>query len=52
MGSTVDAYVRSGLLAKPTMVGNLPRWDFSEVRAFIKALNNGRPPAERADAYS
>jgi predicted DNA-binding transcriptional regulator AlpA len=27
--STVEAYVRSGLLPKPEMIGNLPRWDFA-----------------------
>lgn len=35
--STVDAYVRSGLLPPPAIIGNLARWDFTEVRAFIKA---------------
>jgi len=37
--STIDAYVRSGLLPKPQTIGNLQRWDFGQVRAFIKAQN-------------
>jgi hypothetical protein len=37
--STIDAYVRAGLLPKPERVGNLPRWDFAAVVAFIKARN-------------
>jgi predicted DNA-binding transcriptional regulator AlpA len=37
--STIDAYVRAGLLPKPETIGNLQRWDFVEVRAFIKAQN-------------
>lgn len=43
--STVDTYVRGGLLPKPEMIGNLPRWDFAEVRAFIRARNRGMVPA-------
>lgn len=26
--STIDAYVREGLLPKPQLIGHLPRWDF------------------------
>jgi len=37
--STIDAYVRAGLLPKPERIGNLPRWDFAAVVAFIKARN-------------
>jgi predicted DNA-binding transcriptional regulator AlpA len=37
--ATIDAYVRDGRLPKPELIGNLARWDFSEVRAFIKAAN-------------
>ena len=37
--TTIDAYVRDGLLPKPEMIGNLPRWDFAEVRTFIKTRN-------------
>ena len=54
--STVEAYVRAGLLPRPEMIGSLMRWDFTEVKAFIKSRNaankvevgiNGRP----RDAY-
>ncbi len=53
--STIDAYVRSGLLPKPQIVGNLQRWDFGQVKAFIKAQNavgtgNGSA-SEEEDAY-
>ena len=37
--ATIDAYVKEGRLPKPEMIGNLVRWDFTEVRAFIKAQN-------------
>ena len=37
--STIDAYVRLGLLPKADIIGNLQRWDFGHVRAFIKAQN-------------
>ena len=37
--STIDAYVRLGLLPKPEAIGNLRRWDFGQVKAFIKAQN-------------
>jgi excisionase family DNA binding protein len=37
--ATIDAYVKEGRLPKPAMIGNLVRWDFTEVRAFIKAQN-------------
>ncbi len=37
--STIDAYVRFGLLPKPESIGNLQRWDFGQVKAFIKAQN-------------
>lgn len=37
--STIDAYVRLGLLPRPEMIGNLQRWDFGQVKAFIKAQN-------------
>ena len=37
--STIDAYVRLGLLPKPEAIGNLQRWDFGLVKAFIKAQN-------------
>ena len=38
--STIDAYVRSGLLPKPQTIGNLQRWDFGQVKAYIKAQND------------
>ena len=44
--STIDAYVRAGLLPKPEIVGNLHRWDFRQVREFIKARNDGELLAE------
>ena len=51
--STIDAYVRAGLLPKPEIIGNLQRWDFSRVQDFIKARNSVRLLAEpEADAYS
>ena len=40
--STIDAYVRSGLLPKPQTIGNLQRWDFGQVKAYIKAQNGAR----------
>ena len=42
--STIEAYVRAGLLPKPERIGNLPRWDFAAVVAFIKARNGARAP--------
>ncbi len=53
--STIDAYVRQGLLPRPEMIGNLQRWDFGQVKAFIKEQNTssnatGRMQAEE-DAY-
>lgn len=38
--STIDEYVRTGILPKPEAIGNLMRWDFEEVRALIKSHNN------------
>jgi predicted DNA-binding transcriptional regulator AlpA len=43
--TTVDSYVRAGLLPKPEMIGNLPRWDFAQVVAFIKARNDAAAAA-------
>src|SRR5262245_26998120 len=37
--ATIDAYVREGRLPKPELIGNLVRWEFAEVRTFIKACN-------------
>jgi predicted DNA-binding transcriptional regulator AlpA len=33
--STVDDYVRRGLLPKPKIIGNLQRWRWSEIEAWI-----------------
>jgi predicted DNA-binding transcriptional regulator AlpA len=51
--STIDAYVRLGLLPKPESIGNLQRWDFGHVRAFIKAHNTASPDnaAPEEDAF-
>jgi predicted DNA-binding transcriptional regulator AlpA len=53
--STIDAYVKQGLLPKPELIGNLQRWDFGHVKAFIKAQNasaqGGHPLADEEDAY-
>jgi predicted DNA-binding transcriptional regulator AlpA len=54
--TTIDTYVKMGLLPKPEIIGNLPRWDFSEIRAFIKARNTrgsirGADPADDEDAH-
>ena len=38
--TTIDSYVRAGLLPKPEMIGNLPRWNFAQVVSFIKARND------------
>ncbi len=50
--STIEAYVRDGMLPKPELVGNLPRWDFAEVVSFIKARNESAraaPSSANAD---
>ncbi len=53
--STIDAYVRLGLLPKPEMIGNLQRWDFGQVKAFIKEQNalvqGTHQPGLEEDAY-
>lgn len=41
--ATIDVYVRDGRLPKPQRIGNLVRWDFDEVRRFIKELGTQRP---------
>ena len=33
--STVDDYVRRGLLPRPRIIGNLQRWRWSEIEAWI-----------------
>jgi hypothetical protein len=47
--STVESYVRAGLLPKPEMIGNLPRWDFGKVVSFIKARNDEAGQAAISD---
>lgn len=56
--STIDAYVRLGLLPRPDVIGNLQRWDWGNVKAFIKAQNGAAvargghlPGADEEDAY-
>ena len=54
--STIDTYVRLGLLPKPETIGNLQRWDFGQVKAFIKAQNaetleKHRTASGEEDAY-
>jgi excisionase family DNA binding protein len=49
--STIDAYVRSGLLPKPFMLGNLVRWDFAAVRDYIKGLSVGDARHEGEDDF-
>jgi excisionase family DNA binding protein len=39
--STIDQYVKAGLLPKPILLGNLVRWDFAAVKAYIEARHNG-----------
>ena len=45
--ATIDAYVRDGRLPKPELIGNIARWDFADVRAFIKASNTANGLAVR-----
>jgi predicted DNA-binding transcriptional regulator AlpA len=52
--STIEAYVRDGVLPPPEMIGKLPRWDFAAVVAHIKARNlvhHGAIVAHDDDAY-
>ena len=54
--STIDSYVRLGLLPKPQTIGNLQRWDFGQVKAFIKVQNATahetlRAASDEEDAY-
>ncbi|MFZ1110295.1 MAG: hypothetical protein WAN43_18345 [Rhodomicrobium sp.] len=46
--STIDAYVRAGFLPKPQTIGNLQRWDFGQVKAYITAQN---VPISEEDLY-
>lgn len=47
--STIDAYVRCNLLPKPQLIGNLQRWDFAEVSAFIRARNQASTDGKATD---
>ena len=49
--STIDVYVRSGLLPKPFLLGNLVRWDFAVVRSFIAAQSSGDRRGEPEDEF-
>ncbi len=40
--STIDDYVRRGLLPQPQMVGNLQRWRWSDIESWI-AVRTGLP---------
>ena len=57
--STIDTYVRMGVLPKPETIGKLQRWDFRQVVAFIKLRNtvdahnvNVTVSVDEEDAYS
>ena len=39
--ATIDAYVKSGHLPRPAIIGNLVRWDFNVVRSHIEIMNTG-----------
>ena len=39
--ATIDAYVKSGHLPRPAIIGNLVRWDFNVVRSHIALMNRG-----------
>lgn len=53
--STIDDYVRRGLLPQPQMVGNLQRWRWSDIESWI-AVRTGLPtldgsPVVEEDPY-
>ena len=55
--STVDDYVRRGLLPTPKIIGNLRRWRWSEIEAWIAnqcAIRGqlGSRDADEEDPYS
>ena len=39
--STIEAYVKAGLLPKPEVIGNVQRWEWAMVVAFIRTRNQG-----------
>jgi hypothetical protein len=53
----VEMLVREGLLPKPEMLGGLKRWDFAEVKAFIKTRGGDagsgelEPNGRKRDVY-
>ncbi len=50
--STVQDYVRRGLLPKPLKIGELVRWRWTDVERFINDLEaEGNPRADKADPY-
>jgi predicted DNA-binding transcriptional regulator AlpA len=57
--STVDDYVRRGLLPTPKIIGNLQRWRWSEIEAWIASqgaildqLGSRDADADEDDPYS
>ena len=47
--STIEMYVKKGLLPKPFVLGNLVRWRFADVRDVLDAAANGNAPTEEDD---
>jgi predicted DNA-binding transcriptional regulator AlpA len=48
--STVDDYVRRGLLPTPRIIGNLQRWRWSEIEAWIASQGAVRDQPNLYDA--
>jgi predicted DNA-binding transcriptional regulator AlpA len=48
--STVDDYVRRGLLPTPRIIGNLQRWRWSEIEAWIASQGAVRGQRSSRDA--
>ena len=48
--STIEDYVKQGLLPKPATLGNLVRWDFEKIREKFAALNDAADDVE-TDPY-
>jgi hypothetical protein len=38
----IEVLMRRGALPRPQMIGDLRRWDFASVRAFVQGQNAGR----------
>lgn len=49
--STVQSYVRRGLLPKPMKLGDLVRWRWAVIERVILELENSQPRADAADPY-